>query len=267
MLIKYEEFLDLIKGKILSGDDLYDQILKNLIKSPERYTGLFRLSNPKNKMIQSLTHSIEIKLGDILEELIEKYFLRLGFEVLQKRISVENKKYLIDQLIKKDNTIYLIEQKIRDDHDSTKIDGQFNNFINKTNAVKARYESFNICSIMWFIDDTFNKNKNYYISRIAKTEHAGRFELLYGGELFEYFDHSKIWDEIIEHLNIYRQDLDPEVINIPDFGKSDVMLDALLRLSNNDWNKLISNKPIYQQLREELFSNGDNLVKAARIRR
>lgn len=265
MLIKYEEFLDLIKGKILSGDDLHDQILKNLIKSPERYTGLFRLSNPKNKMIQSLTHSIEIKLGDILEELIEKYFSRLDFDILNKKISVDDKNYLIDQLIKKDNNIYLIEQKIRDDHDSTKIDGQFNNFINKTNAVKARYKSFNVISIMWFIDDTFNKNRNYYISRIAKVENE-KYYLLYGRELFEYFNHGKIWDEIIEHLNIYRQDLDPDVINIPDFGKSDVMLDALLRLSNSNWNKLMSNKPIYKQLREELFSNGDNLVKASRIR-
>ena len=265
MLIKYEEFLDLIKGKILSGDDLYDQILKNLIKSPERYTGLFRLSNPKNKMIQSLTHSIEIKLGDILEELIERYFSRLGFEVLQKRISVGNKNYLVDQLITKNNNIYLIEQKIRDDHDSTKIDGQFNNFVNKTKAVKAKYETFDVFSIMWFIDDTFNKNRNYYISRLSKME-SERFELLYGGELFEYFNHGQIWDEIVEHLNIYRQELDPEVINIPDFGKSDVMLDALMRLSSNNWNKLTSAKPIYQQLREELFSNGDNLIKAAKMR-
>ena len=49
---------------------------------------------------------------------------------------------------------------------------------------------------------------------------------------------------------------------IPEFDTSEEMLTALRRLKrekSNLYNKLISNKPEYVQLRAELFPTGENL--------
>lgn len=40
-----------------------------VVKNPNRYTGIFRLSNAKTKLIQNVTQSREIKFGDFMEEI------------------------------------------------------------------------------------------------------------------------------------------------------------------------------------------------------
>lgn len=266
MILSYEDFLNLIKGKIKDGNDLYDQILINVIDNPQRYSGIFRLSNPKNKLIQNITQSMEIKLGDVLEEIFEEYFKIYNYEILPKSLrTLDNKRLEVDHLIKKANNIYLVEQKIRDDHDSTKKTGQFKNFVKKIKTVIRDYPNNNIISIMWFVDDTLNKNKGYYLSEIDQMK-INNVHLFYGESFFDFLGHNEIWSEVTDKLKFYRLNLDPEVLHIPDFGKSDVMLDALLRLPNNKWEKLISDDLIYKNLRIELFSEGENIEKATKLR-
>ena len=77
------------------------------------WIGLFRPTKPKTKLIQNITQSNEIKFGDALESIFEKYFKKIGFEILTKTYKLSGRTLKIDQLIKKSNTIYLIEQKIR----------------------------------------------------------------------------------------------------------------------------------------------------------
>ena len=61
------------------------------------------------------------------------------------------------------------------------------------------------------------------------------------------------------YLNKERSD---EILSIPEFDTSEEILTALRRLKrekSNLYNKLISNKPEYVQLRAELFPTGENL--------
>lgn len=59
-----------------------------------------------------------------------------------------------------------------------------------------------------------------------------------------------------------KQERSDEILTIPDFDTSPEMLTALKKLKSNEPNlykKLVSNKPDYIQLREELFPTGHNL--------
>lgn len=55
MLMKYEEFIEKLNKKIKSNDDFFYDLLVTVIKNPNRYTGIFRLSNAKTKLIQNVT--------------------------------------------------------------------------------------------------------------------------------------------------------------------------------------------------------------------
>ena len=51
-------------------------------------------------------------------------------------------------------------------------------------------------------------------------------------------------------------------IVIPDFGSSEEIFNALLKIDLKHWNKLNSNDNKYIILRKELFSDGNNLNRA-----
>ena len=115
MLKQYENFAQELSDKIKSDDEFYYELLITVIENPRRYTGIFRVSNAKTKLIQNVTQSREIKFGDFMEDVITCYIAEMGYENLDKKIS-DNLE--ADQLFTDGNTIYLIEQKMRDDHDN-----------------------------------------------------------------------------------------------------------------------------------------------------
>lgn len=82
MLIEYNEFEKIIKKHIKDNKNYLEQLLINIINNPIRYIGNFRLTNFKNKLIQNILQSNEIKFGDILEELIYIYLEKVGYEHL-----------------------------------------------------------------------------------------------------------------------------------------------------------------------------------------
>jgi len=96
------------------------------------------------------------------------YFIELGFEVLPKKITFKGKNLDIDQLFKHDNTVYFIEHKVRDDHDSSKKRGQHENFESKVEALGNIYGQKNLKCFVYFTDENFIKNKNYY-DEVMKT--------------------------------------------------------------------------------------------------
>ena len=117
----YEHFANKLNNRIF-GKDLHYEILLTVLNNPKRYTGIFRITNAKTKLIQNTTQSCEIKFGDFIEEILTEYIAIMGYEDLNKNIGIDedNNHLNADQAFKKDDNIYLIEQKIRDDHDSTK---------------------------------------------------------------------------------------------------------------------------------------------------
>ena len=261
MIKNYDDFNKELNEKIKTDDDFYYELLITVINNPQRYTGIFRVSNAKTKLIQNVTQSREIKFGDFMEDVITWYISEMGYENMNKNIS-DN--LLADQLFKKDKIIYLIEQKIRDDHDSTKKEGQYNNFRKKYLFLKNKYPDYKIEAVMWFIDDGLRKNMKYYTEQ-AKTNSEADINvyIMYGGELFEkIFGRSDIWKELCGHLAKNKRERSNETLIIPDFDTSNEFLRALIKLKsekNNLYKKLISSKPEYIQLREELFPTGKNL--------
>ncbi len=268
--MQYEEFQKRLNNRIF-GDDLNYEILLTVLNNPERYIGLFRITNAKTKLIQNITQSCEIKFGDFIEEILTFYITQMGYENLNKNIGVdeENNRLNADQIFQKNNIVYLIEQKIRDDHDSTKKRGQYANLIKKIRAIKSNYPNHKIQACMWFSDESLKKNKKYYLEQIANnTDERVSISLFYGKELFEkLFCRLDIWNELIAHLKENKRQRSAEILNVPDFDISQEIHDALVRAQKEYprlIQKLLSNKPQFVELRNELFPTGKNLQGLAK---
>lgn len=266
MVKSYEEFVDKLNSKIKSDDAFYFELLCTVISNPNRYTGIFRLSNAKTKLVQNVTQSREIKFGDFMEDIVTEYIGELGYKNLPKDIGNDEEGSALnaDQVFKKDDTVYLIEQKIRDDHDSTKKRGQYQNFRKKYLLLKKQYPCHRINATMWFIDESLVKNRNYYQSEAnAETLSGVDINIYYGGKLFsDLFRRADVWEEICSYLSRNKQERSNELLMIPDFDTSEEMLVALKRLKREKtliYKKLFSDKPEYVQLRRELFPTGQNL--------
>ena len=271
MIKTYEDFVCQLNNRIKSDDaDFIYELLVTVVKNPNRYTGIFRLSNAKTKLIQNVTQSREIKFGDFMEEIVTDYIAAMGYRNLNKSIGndEEGNALSADQVFVKDNTVYLIEQKIRDDHDSTKKRGQYANFKKKYTLLHNLFPDHIINASMWFIDDSLVKNRNYYCSEADSELSSGDIPNLtigiyYGGDLFSaLFHRPDVWEEICTYLIRNKQERSNEVLLIPDFDTSIEIKDAILRLKVQErtlYNKLMSDKPEYVQLRNELFPTGHNL--------
>lgn len=267
MKVNKQEFNEIVESKIKTGEKMYIDLLENVISNPHRFIGIFRLSNVNNKFIQNVTQSNEIKLGDILEELITLYLDRVGMVNLNKNLASlgGKKKLLIDQIFtnpKFPKNIYFIEQKIRDDHDSSKKEGQFKNFIKKLDTLKAKYPNNNILAYMWFIDRSLQKNRNYYLAELQEVR-GNYFEMdvFYGPELLEKLQMQEVWQELVNHLTDFRNGMSNEPLYIPNFDTSEEIFEAMKKISRSSLNKLVSNTPSYLELRKTLFPSGFNIER------
>lgn len=263
--MQYEDFKQKLQNRIF-GDDLNLEILTTVIENPDRYIGLFRVTNAKTKLIQNITQSCEIKFGDFLEEVLTEYIAEMGYENLDKSIGVdeENNELSADQVFQKNNIIYLIEQKVRDDHDSTKKRGQYANFIKKIKCLKIKFPAYHIVAAMWFSDSSLKKNRKYYMEQINNnTDDVLVQSVYYGDELFTHlFQRMDIWDELITHLKAHKSERCNEILNVPDFDTSPEIRDVLLHLKQTQprlIKKLLSNQDKFVELRKELFPTGKNL--------
>lgn len=267
MYITYDDFIKKLNSKFVNGQDFYIELLKTVIDNPTRYTGIFRVSSAKTKLIQNVTQSHEIKFGDFMEYIVTDYIGLLGYNNLPKNIGKNEKgdKLNTDQLFTSsdEKTLYLVEQKIRDDHDSTKKRGQFSNFIYKIELLKRQHPNQDLVGVMWFIDDGLKKNKNYYRSEMDSymmNYNDISLKIYYGGEIFDDLFHAQsAWTEITNYLKQNKQERSQEQLYIPDFDKSSEILKALKSLPTKYIKKLKSNDEKYIQLRAELFPTGINL--------
>lgn len=261
----YAEFKTKLNTKIFT-DDLHYEILIKAFRNPERYIGLFRITNAKTKLIQNLTQSCEIKFGNFIEDILTDFIVEMGYEILEKNIGKDERgnNLNVDQLFTKKDAVYLIEQKVRDDHDSTKKRGQYSNFIKKIKVIKASFPNKKIIASMWFSDDSLQKNKKYYSEMIdANTDTDVEIHLYYGAELFEkLFLRLDIWEQLVEFLKQNKKERANEILSVPDFDTSGEIRTALLKIKKENptlIKKLFSNDKKYIQLREELFHTGKNL--------
>ena len=263
MILDYEYFKKTLNEKLF--EDSYSDLIRKIAENPERYIGLFRPTKPKTKLIQNITQSHEIRFGDALEFIFERYFEASGFKLHDKRFySYDNKDLSIDQLFSKGDTLYMIEQKVRDDHDSTKKAGQFDNFESKYYALTRRYSGVNIIPIMWFIDDSLTKNKRYYIGRMESmaSDYGCSPRLFYGESMFNRYGgirdfDSEIWDETIDYLERWKVTL-PDMPEINFDNNAEAVFEEIKDLSPVIYRKLLQNEDVIQQIFPIIFP--DNRV-------
>ncbi len=205
----YKKFEDIFNKTIFEKSK--PDLIRKIATYPERYSGLFRPTKPKAKIIQNLLQSHEIRFGDAFEILIEKYLQENGFEILNKRFKDNGDTLELDQIFSNKNTIFFVEQKVRDDHDSSKKRGQIDNFEKKISVILETYKNQEVVGFFYFIDDSFTKNKNFYTAEIQKLSEAYGLvlHLSYGNNLFEKLNKIEIWNEILDHLETWKN-------NIPD---------------------------------------------------
>ena len=263
MILEYDTFANKLNKTLFEGSSA--DLLSKIVNSPDRYVGIFRPTKPKTKLIQNITQSHEIKFGDALENIFEDYFKALGFEMLPKRLSAmdtkDNKDYDIDQLFRKGKIIYLIEQKVRDDHDSTKKIGQFSNFEAKYFEIANKYNENVVLPIMWFIDASLKKNKNYYLMQMREMAkfYGCKPKLYYGIEMFAENGISdfpnEMWNEIIEYLTEWKKTL-PDMPEVNFDANSEAVFEELKDLSPSIYRKLFKNNDIKEQILPIIFAKG-----------
>jgi hypothetical protein len=259
-IMQYNNFKEVFNRAIFdrSKSDLLEKIANN----PDRYLGIFRPSKPKAKIIQNLLQSHEIRFGDALEEIIEKYFNENGYKTIKKKFIDKDQKQLhVDQFVKKDSKILFIEQKVRDDHDSSKKRGQIQNFEKKLDIIIKEFGSKDLSGIIYFVDNALCKNKKYYKEELKKlsNDYGVELKIFYGNELFDFLELSNSWEEIIFHLTKWKNE-------IPDFPEinfdlnPEVTLEEIKNIKPLYYRKLFSNEKIISEILPVIFPQNKSLL-------
>lgn len=254
----YGRFVEILNRHIFEGEK--KDLLKKLAERPERFIGLFRPTKPEAKILQHLLQSHEIRFGDAIEEIVTEIIADLGYRNLPKTIRDNDKTLSLDQYFTDGSTYYFIEQKLRDDHDSTKKRGQIDNFEKKLEMLYNLHGN-NLVGIMYFIDPDLAKNRNFYTEKLRYfAEFYGvETHLFYGQELFEYFNAPQIWNDIIQWLIRWKNEL-PDLPEI-NFDKSPKeSFDEIKDLELRNWREILQNDKLWNEgIIYVLFRSGETL--------
>ena len=257
--MEYKYFQDILNQQIFESSK--PDLIEKIAKYPERYMGLFRPTKPKAKILQNLLQSNEIRFGDALELIFEKYFEEIGFKNLPKKLETENEHLTLDQLFEDSKYIYFIEQKVRDDHDSTKKRGQINNFEKKIIALLEKYDESKLKCYTYFIDPSLTKNRKYYSDEISKIKNDYKIsvKLCYGKELWDEIKHPEIWNELLKHLEKWKKDIpDMPSINFDDDAKS--TFEEIKAIEVSVFRKLFDNIAVCNEILPVLFPKNASLI-------
>jgi hypothetical protein len=258
--MNYEIASEILNRHIFDGDKI--TLLRNIAERPERFTGLFRPTKPKAKILQNLLQSHEIRFGDAMEELIKAIIRDLGFTNLSPRTQgVDGEDLSIDQYFTNESRYYFVEQKVRDDHDSTKKRGQIDNFEKKLDTLQKLHGN-NLIGVMHFIDPDLVKNRNFYLQKLS--EYSGFYNvelhLFYGAELFTFLGQPNLWDDLIDWLQQWKEAL-PELPEINFDSNPEASFQEIKELENRTWRKLIANDVLWDQaIMSALFKEGTTLI-------
>ena len=198
---KYKEILDV--HLIIDDTTTFVESLIDTKDAANRLMTEFKITPLENRIMSKYLTSIQIKLGDALEDVFKEYLKEKGAIFLPRNF-VTNKD--CDQIFEYNGTTFLIEQKIRDDHDSSKKEGQITNYNVKKQVIAEKVHNYAACC--WFIDPNFEKNKKYYSSVLNSNE------LYYGKEIENFLNkivfHDNrcdgFFDEFTNYIQKYSND-------------------------------------------------------------
>lgn len=259
LVMNYDEAITILNNKVFMGDKR--NLVEKLASNPERFVGIFRTTKPRAKLIQNLLLSHEIKFGDAIESLIRRILVEQGFSTLDRNLIVGENKYLtVDQYFQKGKLYFFVEQKMRDDHDSSKKHGQMSNFKKKVDVLYKKHSN-KVTGIMYFVDPSFSKNKQFYIHELKRLQSSYPIDLLlfYGKELFNYFNCPPIWKDLSSWISNWKSCLDDFPAIDLDISPEE-SLDEIKLIRPNYWRKLIGNDAIWDEgIIRVLFSDGTTL--------
>lgn len=256
----FYEFCQILNKHIFKGEK--KDLLRKIAEYPERFIGLFRPTKPQAKILQNLLQSHEIRMGDALEEIIEKILEYSGYENLPKNLTTEKGENLsLDQYFRKNNVFYFVEQKVRDDHDSSKKRGQILNFKLKLNTLYKKHQN-KLIGIIYFIDPDFSKNKNYYQKEIEilKSSYDIEIYLFYGCEFFRFIEKEEIWNDIIDWLKEWKSNL-PESAEVDFDASPKESFDEIKDLDLRYWKKILYNDKLWEEGIIKVLSKDGKVLK------
>lgn len=253
IIMSYEQFKEKLNASVTIEDSFYYDLLVNILKSPNRYIGLFRTTDIKVKLFEMLFIIKKLKFDDFMKEITAEYIEKIGYTNISEDVFQRNKEdtFSVSKVFQKDNIIYFIEQKIRDVYSSYEKNKVFEDFKKKYLILKQQFPDKEINAILWFIDDNFRKNKKCFSTMSSNERQLGfNINVLYGCNLFlEVFHRMDVWDEIYEYFSKSRQERNNELLTIQDFNTSDRISEALKQLSVNE-------PQLYKKL---LFNEAENI--------
>lgn len=182
----------------------------------------------------------------------------------------------VDQIFSNNHGLHFVEQKIRDDHDSTKKRGQIDNFEKKLEVIIETYGNRTIFGYFYFIDNSFNKNKNFYVAEINKLsrDYGLTLKLVYGKELFDEIGMKHTWDEILSHLKYWKKEI-PELPEINFDTNPKQSFNEIKDLPSSTYRKLLTNSNLddlllmlfpKQETLQLLHDYFENHIKSAKER-
>lgn len=208
----YKEFEEIVSNSIYLN--MREKVVKSIISNPERFSGGFRLTSGLLRVQSFALASAEISYADGINRVISRI---IGSEYGAGVHLIKNKTVLT---------------KMRDDHDSGK----------RSSLLIAP------CDFVWFLDDRFKKNKDYYGDRAV-----------YGADMFTKLSMSGVEDfkELQRHGLLFQKDVCSDIEVIFSDKRQE-----LTRMSSLDWKKLVEN---YEIIRDCLLSVVDEDVLVNQI--
>lgn len=266
--MNYQKVSQILNAHIFDGDKR--SLIQKVAEYPERYIGLFRPTKPRAKLIQNLLQSHEIRFGDAMESLLREMLKEMGYQVFSGndlKLTEGEEVLSLDQFFcdREQRHFYFVEQKVRDDHDSTKKRGQISNFEDKLEALYRRHGS-KLVGIMYFIDPSLQKNKSYYEEQLQKIGSLYKdvvLKLFYGKEFFEYFEHPEMWDNLLDWLQRWREEI-PELPEVNMDKDAEASFEEIKDVKIKFWRKLIENADLWEKgIMRVLFPEGTTLEMIA----
>ena len=256
--MKYKAFSRILNQTIFEDSKI--KLIKNILRYPQRYIGLFRPTKAEAKIVQNLLQSQEIRMGDAMEKIMDGYLEENGFNLLHKGIMIDGESKALDLYFKRGDMVYFAEMKIRDDHDSNKKKGQANDFKDKINHLSDKHGKLNLHALLFFVDPAIKKNRNFYEKRLKEIENSGvKVSLVYGEEFFKCLElDAKIWIEIESHLRKWKKEI-PEFPEVNFDKNANASAEELKSLSPRAFQKVLSDETFPKEIREILFPNGKTL--------
>ncbi|MBZ4226614.1 HpyAIV family type II restriction enzyme [Mycoplasma tauri] len=280
--MEYEKFENELKMVLLSNNA--KKLIYKLIDSPYRFSSNLHPFDFKVKFEQAFLRSQENKYYKFITQCAANMIASYGNKIIESKIVInrtipnsENEEY---EILKANFThvfvddvnmkIIAITQKKIDIYSSNEALKNWEKFKESLSIISEAYSNYKIDGYLWFIDPEFRKNESFYhqnsvIQESDKYHYCAR----YGSELFSIFNSREDWNEMELHIEKFKRQQHKYFLNIPDLNTDPEALEALVELSESNWEKLNSPLPTYMFIRRSIFDESDpnsNLFKAIKYR-